>query len=417
MNCFRNVFSPLVSFSVASLVSLGLSAAPLQAQNCLNPIQTSGPIQFPITTGGVYATQWTAPWPGDWSFSLSSGIFGMGLLNIDVYQGVGCSATLIHSWAGFTGNPIHEMLSVTQPGETFYIEFVATGQANGSIGYGCTGNLGAFEPNNHCMQAANIGNGLLQAVVNPQNVDYYQFWVDPGATAVVDFPNGNNLNHYLILQLIAENDPALCSGMGSPNPLAEDSPLIWTNGTNQVQKVYLFVAIDGQAPPCAPYQPTVSGVRERIMSFCDPMDPHSGGISAELTGSFGGAGGSGLHLESQSGPVGQMGYFLVGTGAAEPGIPVGNGRLCLSIGSTDAVYRYNVGSGALQSLGAFDGSGVFQNLSGTSTVGTGFDVPSLLPNSAGAVVSGQTWNFQMWFRDSSGGVGITGFTNGLAVTF
>ena len=55
------------------------------------------------------------------------------------------------------------------------------------------------------------------------------------------------------------------------------------------------------------------------------------------------------------------------------------------------------------------------NLSGTSTSGTGFDVPADLPGPInGTITPGQTWNFQLWYRDVGAN---SNFTNGLAATY
>jgi hypothetical protein len=48
-------------------------------------------------------------------------------------------------------------------------------------------------------------------------------------------------------------------------------------------------------------------------------------------------------------------------------------------------------------------------------VGTGFDVLPVLPTPPGGViVSGATWNFQLWYRDVGG---ASNFSDGISVTF
>jgi hypothetical protein len=72
------------------------------------------------------------------------------------------------------------------------------------------------------------------------------------------------------------------------------------------------------------------------------------------------------------------------------------------------------GSNQLNSIGAFDVNGVFQSFSGNSSVGSGFDVPFNLPNPPGGMISvGDTWYFQLWYRD---GV-ASNFSDGVSVTF
>ena len=152
-----------------------------------------------------------------------------------------------------------------------------------------------------------------------------------------------------------------------------------------------------------------------MTDFCDPANPNSTGLPTVLTGSFGSGVGSDLHLEASSGPPSQFGYFLVGTGVADPGIPVGSGELCLAVAAPNEFGRYNVSGGALNSIGLFDASGVLQNVVGTSTVNSGYDVPSTVPITGSPMIStGQTWYFQLWHREDGGDSNLS---NGLSVTF
>ncbi|MFT7679356.1 MAG: hypothetical protein ACI8QC_003357, partial [Planctomycetota bacterium] len=85
---------------------------------------------------------------------------------------------------------------------------------------------------------------------------------------------------------------------------------------------------------------------------------------------------------------------------------------------TAAFYRYNVSGTNMNSIGGFDALGNWVNVSGTSTTGFGFDVPSTIPAAAPiTIVAGDTWHFQGWYRDTGAGVGFSNFTNGLSVTF
>ena len=144
--------------------------------------------------------------------------------------------------------------------------------------------------------------------------------------------------------------------------------------------------------------------------FCSPANAHSGGQSVTLANSGGGAAGV-YHLEATDGPSGEFGLFLVSAGANPSGVAVSQGLLCLS----PPLGRYTATAGpGLNSLGAFDGSGVFQSLGGGSATGSGFDVPAVLPNPPGGVItSGQTWHFQLWYRDGT----ASNFSDALSVTF
>ena len=78
---------------------------------------------------------------------------------------------------------------------------------------------------------------------------------------------------------------------------------------------------------------------------------------------------------------------------------------------------------ALNSVGQFDAAGVLQNLVGTSTTGSGFDVPADLPYvPVGQTIQpGESWSFQLWYRDRVGDPPVPGssanFSDALVVQF
>ncbi|MEZ6002974.1 MAG: hypothetical protein R3F33_02195 [Planctomycetota bacterium] len=150
-------------------------------------------------------------------------------------------------------------------------------------------------------------------------------------------------------------------------------------------------------------------------TFCDPADNNSTGVPTVLAASPNPGVGSGFHLEATSGPPTQFGYVLVGSGTTSPGVAISNGHLCLDQTGGNVLGRYNIGSTPMTSIGSFDAGGVFQNLVGTSTVGSGFDIPTSLPLPGSPTISaGQVWHFQMWHRDVNT---TSNFSNGVSVTF
>ena len=152
----------------------------------------------------------------------------------------------------------------------------------------------------------------------------------------------------------------------------------------------------------------------RGTTYCDPMDVNSTGLPTRLTGMNSGSAGSGLRLLANQGPSNQFGYFLIGSTRSEPGVALGNGRLCLSDSGGAIIGRYNH-QGSRNSTGRFDGSGIFQKLVGTSSSGIGFDVPLSTPFSGGGTLSGGVRaNFQLWHREPNG---QSNFSNGLGVVF
>jgi hypothetical protein len=149
--------------------------------------------------------------------------------------------------------------------------------------------------------------------------------------------------------------------------------------------------------------------------FCEPVAANSTGVPAVLTGRFNPGVGSGVHLDVADGVPGYLIYFLLGNEPTAP-TPISNGWFCL--GGTDPFFRYKVAGTPMNSIGYFDASGVMVNASGTSTTGLGFDVPSTIPTAnPDAIMAGDTWHFQGWYRDTPAGVGTSKFTNGLSVTF
>lgn len=162
----------------------------------------------------------------------------------------------------------------------------------------------------------------------------------------------------------------------------------------------------------APAPPKIEGACESAVV------PNSTGATTLLTGDMTAPGGSGLHLDGLNGPPGEFGFFLIGTGLADPAYPISGGSLCLSLTGGNQIGRYSVPGGDFNSIGQFNPSGSFVNLAGTSATGFGFDVPMNAPlPGAPALSPGTTWFFQLWHRDTPAGPGVSNFSNALCVTF
>ncbi len=162
-----------------------------------------------------------------------------------------------------------------------------------------------------------------------------------------------------------------------------------------------------------------------ITSFCDPASNNSTGAPAVLSGASGSGFESDLHLDVSGGPlpIGTtrlLGYFLCGN-EPTPGQGISDGFFCLVGTSTASFGRYNIGGTTQYSLGLFDAAGNLENMVGTGgTSGYGFDVPSAISISGfptTTIMSGDTYHFQCWYRDSLAGAGHSNFTNGLTVTW
>ncbi|QDV05362.1 hypothetical protein Poly30_08590 [Planctomycetes bacterium Poly30] len=145
---------------------------------------------------------------------------------------------------------------------------------------------------------------------------------------------------------------------------------------------------------------TVAGLG---MNYCGPAVVNSSGQSAAMqaVGSRVAADND-VTLTCVQMPQLAFGFFIVSPlqgFAANPGGSSGN--LCV----TGTVGRY-VGPGQIQNSGVAGQITLVLDLA---------SVPQ--PNGAVAVQPGQTWNWQTWFRDSSGGMPTSNFSDGLQIDF
>ena len=291
-----------------------------------------------------------------------------------------------------------------------------------------------FEPNDTCATAAvlptNIG---FSTLLKKESPDVYTIPVPAGATLTVNLSYAASvgfLEVFLGPELACSDEPTDFTGAIDsqttldPEFLADNAVLgPWTNTTGAPQNISLRI-VDWIGDPidCVSVSifASLTGVVPPPLVLCDPANPHVGGTYTKLNSTVIGTGvESGLRLESTDGPPGQFGFFLVSASAGAT-TPVFQGILCLSL----PIGRYNGVAAAsidptLQSLGQFDAAGVMQNISGTSSTGTGFDVPVLLPNlPAGSIQPGDTWFFQAWHRDLDGaGASSSNFSNVVQVSF
>ena len=253
-----------------------------------------------------------------------------------------------------------------------------------------------FEDNDDCSQALPWTNGTFPALyVERSDKDHFATCLAPGATGVfgIDFPHAHG---DLDLFLWDAADPNCGSGVQSGTPLAQSTSttdgewFLWTNPSSQFIDVILEVSLaPGSQAECNSYGLFVDGTGCLVgATFCSPTN-NSLGRPTQIGGITGWA--SGLHLEAFDGPVGEFGMFLVGDSDTSPGLMVSHGFLCLAGVPGARFFRYNgLGGGpATNSLGRFDGSGLFQNLSASSVSGFGFDVPVWIPG-YGPIQAGET---------------------------
>ncbi|MDF1837666.1 MAG: hypothetical protein P1V35_07355 [Planctomycetota bacterium] len=328
-------------------------------------------------------------------------------------------------WYNTTGSASQVVVNVWQ--------FSSVGGSSTDYGFNLSVTAGPcpedrLENNDSCAGAVSVQEGLyLDLFVAENDKDFYAFDVPVGATASIALlhpASSGNVDGFLR----QAGSSACGTGQGGGVDLLASAEtnqdwdsMDWTNTTGSTASVVLEVLVrDTAGFDCNTYDLILSGLVAPGTSqigpvFCNPMDANSTGVPTRLGGHWGSGVGSDLHLDATSGPPNQIGYVLVGSSAAVPGIPISQGRLCMGTQSTDVLGRYNVDGGPHISVGMFDANGVLQNLVGTSASGSGFDVPSTLPIAGfPTIVSGSTWHFQLWHRENGG---ASNFSNGLSVTF
>ncbi|MCP3920574.1 MAG: hypothetical protein GY711_34035 [bacterium] len=142
------------------------------------------------------------------------------------------------------------------------------------------------------------------------------------------------------------------------------------------------------------YPPTV-GTR-----YCTPAVPNSTGSPATIraVGSCFVANAD-LTLIAEQLPPGEFGYFLVGSNQGSVQPPGSQGVLCLACGFTgcSGIGRYN------------QGGMIVQGPNGSLAI----DFASLPLSPPVPIQVGETWNFQLWYRN----LGSNNFTDAVSVTF
>ncbi|MFT7668124.1 MAG: hypothetical protein ACI8X5_000811 [Planctomycetota bacterium] len=138
-----------------------------------------------------------------------------------------------------------------------------------------------------------------------------------------------------------------------------------------------------------------------VPELCDPPQiyclstPNTTGLSAKIAWSGSNSfAANDLVLLASDCPANQMGIFFFGPNQVF--IPFGSGVRCV-------------------------GGGLFRKPPVTTTDANGDVIAALdlngLPNANGQILEGETWNFQLWFRDPGDGNANTNLTDALEVTF
>ena len=133
-------------------------------------------------------------------------------------------------------------------------------------------------------------------------------------------------------------------------------------------------------------------------SYCGPANLNSSGMSARVHASGSAVAGSSLRLIADRLPPQQFGYFLASQAQGFVPNPGGSqGNLCL--GGTIARFVAQLG-----------------NSGPTGQIAIDVDTSAIPLSPPITVQPGETWSFQLWFRDKNPGR-TSNFTDGVAVAF
>ncbi len=295
---------------------------------------------------------------------------------------------LTHTWAGDTLGILRD------PNDVGYVIWI---RPDLEVGQTCCGSAGDF-----------LSGGTFT-------------FVEPGTSANGALPYVGDMAPGEWDQTFSSNAPVNPVTWPSPDETIFNTPLSGISGPAGVWTISIYDFAGGDVGSFSDFtlNGNSCGGGGVGTPFCDPAVANSTGSPAVLSGAMGSGVGSDLHLEMTGGVPGELAYMLVGN-MATPGItvPGGQGPFCLVGVSGAQFFRYNAGGTDMNSIGGFDASGTWINVSGTSTTGFGFDVPSTIPASPMiTIMAGDTWHFQGWYRDTPAGSGFSNFSNGLSVTF
>lgn len=269
-----------------------------------------------------------------------------------------------------------------------------------------------FEDNDDCPTAAPLGDGTyLQLKVTEDDNDYFTFSVPDVGTvdATILFTNSDgDLDLYLWDPLIACDTNVDGTGgafLVRSFSVSDEESLSYTNLTGAPQTLVLEVDMF-TAGGCNLYDLILVGAEPGGASIGTPYcmaNPNSTGIISMIsaTGSVV-VTDNDVTLAATNLPLRTFGFFLASMAQGfTPSAGGSQGNLC-------------VGS----NIGRFVGPVQVVNSEAGGTVALPIDLTMIpQPNGFAAVSAGETWNFQLWHRDATGGVGTSNFSNGLEIAF
>jgi len=217
----------------------------------------------------------------------------------------------------------------------------------------------------------------------------------PWASDAWNFSSDNGQLRWEVPQTFSENADASAIRWGElfNFGFTADSAPVTTTATVGMFKPGSNMALSGTVKgPCAPCGGTIS-------NYCT-TSPNSVGAGATL--SFTGSNSisaNDLTLIATGAPANQFGLFYYGAG--QTSAPFGEGIRCVSAGGA-GTFRLNPATTV-----DFFGQ-LFRQVD--------FNAPPA-NGGPGAILSGSTWNFQLWYRDPAGGGSGFNLSDGITATF
>ena len=264
----------------------------------------------------------------------------------------------------------------------------------------------SFEPNDSCATAIPVGNLSLEPLlVSLASPDLYSVCVAAGDSLNVDAFFSQEVGNVDLFLFTA----AGCGGtlLTSSTSSSSVESLQWTNTSSFNQSYVVEVRLAaGSAQDCSGYVLELSGAGASCTAptplgtnFCGPAVPNSTGSPGMISGVGSDvAVDNNLVLLATNLPSNQAGYYLASLSQGFVANAGGSqGNLCL-------------GAPAARFISQIMTSGA------EGTIAVQIDT-SLIPSSPPQpILAGQTWNFQLWHRDSNP-VSTSNFTDGLSILF
>ncbi len=269
-----------------------------------------------------------------------------------------------------------------------------------------------FEDSDDCLSAAPIGDGSYMGLnVEELDNDYYAVTVPDGNTLDVSifFSNAFGDTDVYLWDPLVDCDTNVAGTGGAylvrGFSATDDETISYTNSTGAAQNLIIEVDMF-TAGACNEYDMDISGPGMAPNGIGTPYcmaNLNSTGVASEII-----ANGSrvvannDVTLSVDDLPVNSFGFFIVSPDQGFVPNPGGSsGNLCLA--------------GA---IGRYVGPGQVQNSGGAGMISLAIDL-NAIPSPTGFIVAapGDTWNFQLWHRDSDMGTPTSNFSNGTSVDF